>query len=53
MRDAEWTGAPFVAVFLSALDDASIIDEVVSGLVHYSDGHNNNWMHPPADVRNL
>jgi hypothetical protein len=50
--DAEWMGGPFVAIFLGALDDASI-DELMSAPVHYSDGRNNNWMNPPADVRNL
>ncbi len=50
--DAEWMGGKFVGIFLSALDDASI-DELVSGPMNFSDGRNNNWMHPPADVRNL
>ena len=50
--DAEWMGGKFVGIFLSSLDDASI-DELVEGPVQYFDGRNNNWMHPPADVRNL
>jgi hypothetical protein len=45
-------GGDYVSVMLGSLDDASI-DELVSGPVHYSDGRNNNWMNPPADVRNL
>jgi len=50
--DAEWMGGPFVGIFLGSLDDATI-DELMSGPVHIVDGRNNNWMTPPADVRNL
>ena len=50
--DAVWMGGPFVAVFLSSLDDASI-DELMSGPIHYSNGRDNDWTHPPADTRNL
>lgn len=50
--NAEWMDGPFAGVFLGSLDDASI-DELMSGPVQYSDGRNNNWMNPPADVRNL
>lgn len=52
LGDAEWTGGPFVGIFLSALDDASL-DELVSGPVTYFDGRHNNWMNAPTDVRTL
>ena len=45
-------GGDYAGILLAALDDASI-DELVSGPVRYSEGRNNNWMNPPADVRNL
>ncbi len=45
-------GGDYVSIMLGSLDDASI-DELVSGPQRYSDGRNNNWMNPPADVRNL
>ncbi len=48
----EQVGGDYVSISLSSLDNASI-DELVSGPVHYSDGRHNNWMNPPADVRNL
>lgn len=50
--NAEWMGGAFVGIFLNSIDDASI-DELVSGPMSYSDGKNNNWMNPPADVRIL
>lgn len=48
----EQLGGDYVAIHVSSLDDASI-DEIMSGSVRFSDGRNNNWMNPPADVRNL
>jgi hypothetical protein len=45
-------GGDYVAVFVSSLDDVSI-DELAKAPVRYSDGRNNNWMNPPADVRTL
>jgi hypothetical protein len=48
----EVIGGDYGSVMVSSLDDASI-DDLMSGPLHYSDGRNNNWMNPPADVRNL
>ena len=48
----EQIGGDYVSIQLGSLDDASI-DELVSGPMRYGDGRNNNWMNPPADVRNL
>lgn len=45
-------GGDYVSVMVASLDDAAI-DEMMSGPVVYSDGRHNNWMEPPADVRNL
>jgi hypothetical protein len=45
-------GGAYAGVMLAALDDAPI-DELVSGPVRYGDGRNDNWMNPPADIRNL
>ena len=50
--DAPYMGGPFVQVFVTTLDDASA-EELLSGPVRYSDGRNNNWMKPPADIRHL
>ena len=50
--DADYTGGPFVSVFVATLDDASP-EELLSGLIRYSDGLHNNWTHPPAEVRHL
>jgi hypothetical protein len=48
----EQVGGNYVSIQLASLDDASI-DELMSGLVRYADGRNNNWTNPPADVRTL
>jgi hypothetical protein len=48
----EVIGGDYVSVMVASLDDVSI-DDMMSGPVGYSDGRNNNWMNPPADVRNL
>jgi len=50
--DAPWMGGPYVSIFLNSLDDASI-DELASAPVRYYDGLHDNWMNPPADIRNL
>jgi hypothetical protein len=48
----EQLGGDYIAIHLSSLDDATI-DELMSGPIRYADGRNNNWMNPPADIRNL
>jgi hypothetical protein len=48
----EQLGGDYIAIHLSSLDNVTI-DEIMSGPTRYSDGRNNNWMNPPADVRNL
>ena len=48
----EQLGGDYIGIHLSSLDDASV-DELLSGTTRYSDGRNNNWMNPPADIRNL
>ena len=50
--DAEYMGGPFVQVFVATLDDASA-EELLSAPVRYSDGRNNDWMNPPAEIRHL
>ena len=45
-------GGDYVSIYLASIDDASI-EELASAPVRYSDGRNNNWMNPPADVRTL
>jgi len=50
--NAEWMGGPFAGVYLHALNNASV-DELMSGPIRYANGKDNDWMHAPADVRNL
>ena len=50
--DAPYMGGPFVQVFVATLDDASA-EELLSGPTRYSDGRNNNWTNPPAEIRHL
>lgn len=45
-------GGDFLSVQVNTLDDASV-DELMSGPVRHSDGRNDNWMNPPADIRHL
>ena len=50
--DAPYMDGPFVQVFVATLDDASA-EELLSGPTRYSDGRNNNWTNPPAEIRHL
>ena len=45
-------GGDYVSVQVACLDDAPP-EELLSGPIHYADGHNDNWMQAPAEVRHL
>ena len=45
-------GGAFVSVQLACLDDAEPV-ELIAGPVHVSNGRDNDWMNPPAEIRHL
>jgi hypothetical protein len=50
--DIPQIGGAFVSVQLGSLDDATPA-ELAAAPVHYSNGRDNDWMHPPAETRHL
>jgi hypothetical protein len=52
LGSADYMGGDFVGVFIATLDDVDPA-ELVAAPVRYSDGLNNNWQQPPAEVRHL
>ena len=48
----EQIGGDFVSVQLACLDDATP-EELIAAPVHFSNGRDNDWMHPPAETRHL
>ena len=45
-------GGAFVSVQLGTLDDAAVA-ALADAPVHFSNGRDNDWMHPPAETRHL
>jgi hypothetical protein len=45
-------GGAFVSVALAVLDDATA-DELIAAPLVWCDGLNNNWWHPPTEIRHL
>jgi hypothetical protein len=52
LGSADYMGGDFVGIFVNTLDDVEP-QELVVAPVRYSDGRNNNWQNPPAEVRHL